>query len=340
LTITIGNGGVGTGATGVNLGGPGGILVFTSGAGGNATGGAAGLAVGGQGGATRITSGNGGDGGNGTGGQGGAFQVSAGSGGAVTSGTHAGGVGGLFSFIAGNGGNATAGATNGAGGNVTIDAGNPGTGAGTVNIKGRTRIGFLNNTTSSMFTAVCGADAAPTTGGNVHLVPSYTPTVGAAGNVDVGFHSYKITYLSIFGETLPSFASAQVNPGVASQISVPLPLGPPGTTGRNIYRRKVPDTGAYFLISASPMVNDNTTATYTDNTADASLTATTPPVVDTSKINPSVLEVQSTQEAFLLPRMTTAQRDAMLALDGMMIYNLSVGVAAAQVHQNGVWVSF
>lgn len=49
------------------------------------------------------------------------------------------------------------------------------------------------------------------------------------------------------------------------------------------------------------------------------------------------LEVQSTTLAFLLPRMTTTQRDALTAVDGMMIYNTTTATVQARVA--GVWTT-
>lgn len=50
------------------------------------------------------------------------------------------------------------------------------------------------------------------------------------------------------------------------------------------------------------------------------------------------LEVQSTTKAFLLPRMTTTQRDAIATIiDGMVIYNTTAG--QMQVRDSGTWVS-
>lgn len=47
------------------------------------------------------------------------------------------------------------------------------------------------------------------------------------------------------------------------------------------------------------------------------------------------IELQSTTRAILLSRMTTAQRDAMTAVDGMIIYNTTTGTI--QGYQSGAW---
>lgn len=49
------------------------------------------------------------------------------------------------------------------------------------------------------------------------------------------------------------------------------------------------------------------------------------------------LEIASTTGALLLPRMTTVQRDALTAVNGMLIYNSTLN--KFQGYENGVWVS-
>jgi hypothetical protein len=49
------------------------------------------------------------------------------------------------------------------------------------------------------------------------------------------------------------------------------------------------------------------------------------------------VEIQSTTRAFLLPRMTTTQRNALTAVDGMMVYNTTT--ATSQHRQAGAWVN-
>lgn len=61
------------------------------------------------------------------------------------------------------------------------------------------------------------------------------------------------------------------------------------------------------------------------------------PGSDDTPTNSSVgLELESTTKAFLPSRMTTTQRDALTALDGMVIYNTTT--QTTQAHENGVWV--
>lgn len=50
----------------------------------------------------------------------------------------------------------------------------------------------------------------------------------------------------------------------------------------------------------------------------------------------AALEIQSTKGGLLLPRMTSAQRDALNAVDGMQIFNTDT--ISVNVQQNGVWI--
>ena len=57
----------------------------------------------------------------------------------------------------------------------------------------------------------------------------------------------------------------------------------------------------------------------------------------TSPATSAKLEVSSTTGALLFPRMTTAQRDALTAVDGMVVYNTSL--SKLQVRAGGSWIS-
>ena len=108
--------------------------------------------------------------------------------------------------------------------------------------------------------------------------PETAPTDGlagaGAGNVDNGLHSYKYTYVSPYGESDGSpvsdgvtVADKTVNGKVALTA---VAVGPTGTTARKIYRTVAGDTGDYLLVAT---ISDNSTTTYEDNVADASLGA-------------------------------------------------------------------
>lgn len=97
-----------------------------------------------------------------------------------------------------------------------------------------------------------------------------------AGNVDNGAHRYRVTFVTAVGETDGGTISAAVtvadktaNGKVAlSAISV----GGSAVTSRKLYRTAA--GGSTYLLLAT--VADNTTTTYTDNIADASLGAGCP----------------------------------------------------------------
>lgn len=114
--------------------------------------------------------------------------------------------------------------------------------------------------------ALSGADIAslapPTT--------ALTAAQGAAGNVNVGTHSWKVTFTKVRSESEAGPVSSQLNVTVAAAHAslTAVPLGPTGTTGRNIYRTVAGDTGAWKFVGA---IADNTTTTFDDNIADASL---------------------------------------------------------------------
>jgi hypothetical protein len=111
---------------------------------------------------------------------------------------------------------------------------------------------------------------------DVQSIPTApTAAAGAAGNVDVGAHSWTVTFLINAGETAPG-PKSNVLTITASPKQVNLsavPTGPRGTTGRKIYRTVAGDTGSHLLVGT---INDNTTTTFLDNVADASLGAAAP----------------------------------------------------------------
>lgn len=98
-----------------------------------------------------------------------------------------------------------------------------------------------------------------------------------AGNVENGAHSYKVTFVTASGETTGSAKSnvvTVVDKTTDGQVSLTgIAVGPTGTTSRKVYRTVTGDTGDYKLLTT---LGNNTATTYTDNTADASLTSVLP----------------------------------------------------------------
>ena len=84
----------------------------------------------------------------------------------------------------------------------------------------------------------------------------------------------------------------------------------------------------------SPAGNWNIHSTTTNNSAMAgpiTIGAVSAPVTS------ALIDMVSTTKAPILPRMTTAQRDALTAVNGMMIYNTTLN--KVQVYEGGAWAS-
>lgn len=106
-----------------------------------------------------------------------------------------------------------------------------------------------------------------------------------AGNVENGAHRYAVSFVTAIGESLPSeyVIVTVVDKTADGKVALSsIPLGPTGTTARKVYRTVAAGSALKLLTTLS----DNTTTTYTDNTADASLSATVVPTgVDTSGLD-------------------------------------------------------
>lgn len=119
--------------------------------------------------------------------------------------------------------------------------------------------------------------------------PNHAPTVAAvatptavtsainvaAGNLN-GAYFYKVTFVSAFGESAPSPASASVSPATQQVNLTAIPTGPAGTVSRNIYRAKGVVGNPYGLVANIP---NNSATTLTDNALDAVQTAGVAPPV-------------------------------------------------------------
>lgn len=107
-----------------------------------------------------------------------------------------------------------------------------------------------------------------------------TATFDNSGAIlDDGFHDWAYTWLnSTGGETLPSPRVTRFSSnGTATAFTHPLPLGPPGTTARRLYRTSASvssPTGLTLKLVAT--INDNTTTSYRDAIGNASLGANAP----------------------------------------------------------------
>lgn len=121
-----------------------------------------------------------------------------------------------------------------------------------------------------------GAEPAP---GAITAALAATPI---AGNVDNGVHRYLATFVTADGETQAGTVSATVTVAdktVNGKVELSaIPLGGAAVTSRKLYRTTA--GGSTYLLLAT--IADNTTTTYTDNTADASLGAGAPSVNTTA----------------------------------------------------------
>lgn len=99
-----------------------------------------------------------------------------------------------------------------------------------------------------------------------------------AGNVDNGAHRYLTTFVTPAGETQAGTISAAVtvaDKAVNGRVELSaIPIGGALVTARKLYRTVAGGT-AYLLFAT---IAENTTTTYTDNVADASLGAGAPSV--------------------------------------------------------------
>jgi hypothetical protein len=101
-----------------------------------------------------------------------------------------------------------------------------------------------------------------------------TAASAGAGSVNNGTHSYVVTYVTAGGESPPGPSSNVVTLVGNSRVQLTnIPVGPAGTTGRRLYRTKAGNNGdPQFLV----LINDNTTTSFLDNTADGGLANTLP----------------------------------------------------------------
>tara|TARA_Y100000310_G_scaffold345430_1_gene464864 strand:- start:1745 stop:2698 length:954 start_codon:yes stop_codon:yes gene_type:complete len=105
-----------------------------------------------------------------------------------------------------------------------------------------------------------------------------------SGNVDDGVHAYLATFVTAAGETEGGAVSASVTTTSGDgQVSLSaIPLGGDAVTQRKIYRTEA-GASTYKLLTT---LADNTTTTYTDDTADSSLGAEVP--ASNSTLDPEI----------------------------------------------------
>lgn len=132
-----------------------------------------------------------------------------------------------------------------------------------------------NTTTSFVDTIPDGSLGATIPATNTAAIPApgaASAAAGAAGNPN-GAYKYQVTFVNAGGETTGGveFTITVTN----TQVSLTnIPLGPSGTTSRKVYRTAAAGASGSEKLVAT--IADNTTTSYTDNIADASLGAAIP----------------------------------------------------------------
>lgn len=136
----------------------------------------------------------------------------------------------------------------------------------------------INTTTSEAITVTGGGSIKMNQGGSINFTFVNPPDACTAtliatgtGNIENYPYSYIVTFITSNGETNVSIASATVTvDDTHKQVSItniPVSLSSL-VTGRKLYRGIVGEGGFYKLLTT---INDNTTTTYTDNTANGDL---------------------------------------------------------------------
>jgi len=143
---------------------------------------------------------------------------------------------------------------------------------------------FTNSTTNGMYLDSVGVLGLAASTDLLTKASTAAPTapMGAlagagAGLVEVGTHSYKVTFVTAGGESVPSTKSNVVtvaDDAVNGQVAVTnIATGNIFVTSRKLYRTVAGDTGAWKLVTT---IANNTATTFTDNVADAALTTAAP----------------------------------------------------------------
>ena len=166
-----------------------------------------------------------------------------------------------------------------------------------------------------------------------------TVALGAAGVLN-GTYSYKVTFVNDFGETTAGTASANISPSSEKVDLSVIPTG--GTTEpyavrqRKIYRTEA--GGATYKLLTT--INDNTTTTYTDNTADGSL-GTTPQTINRCSTIPRGNDAAIFQgRLFVANNWDTNSNGANFYPYRVWFSKVDDGLNFATTDQNGTYVGY
>jgi len=106
------------------------------------------------------------------------------------------------------------------------------------------------------------------------VAPTLSLVLDASGLLGVGAYRYYITYITAVGETNHGTVASITTDASHKKVTITVPVSTDSrVTGRKIYRTPVGQADSFQLLVAT--INDNTTSTYEDNIADASLSAGT-----------------------------------------------------------------
>ena len=149
----------------------------------------------------------------------------------------------------------------------------------------------------------------------------------AAGNVDAGAHDYAVAFYTATGVGMPSAVTVVTvaNASTNGQVTVTLPIGPAGCTGRRVLRSKA---GAHQLYTVANVAN-NTATSYTDNTADSGISVVAP-IIDASAetvLTGTVKGSATTRSLCSQPLAGTLTIDPTIILDPCM-YSLRAATGA------------
>ena len=166
------------------------------------------------------------------------------------------------------------------------------------------------------------------------VTPSLGPVATApvivdngAGLMNGGSWCYAATFLKSGGETLLGPQSNVLVQGVNRQIAVSsIPLGPPGTVGRNLYRNAASGAAGSWIQIAQ--ILDNVTTTFVDN-LNLPLSAV-PPAIDTTA---NLVQFIMKLDSFKLPADTTGVITVSYAGKHVMT---SAGTSIAEQHHDAV----
>lgn len=147
---------------------------------------------------------------------------------------------------------------------------------------------------------------------NVESAPG-APTAALAGDglglVDDGAHRYRLTFVTVDGETEGGTSSAPVvvvDKNINGQVALTdLPLGGSSVLARKLYRTMANAT-EFFLVAT---IADNETTTYQDNTPDAQLGVGCPSVNTTSdpQLSALITTAREVAELWLNRALITSQ---------------------------------